>query len=223
MKHTKSFQLGEAELTIESGQIAKQANGSCLVKCGETVVLTTACMSGDPTAPRPFLPLTVDYREYSYAAGRIPGGFFKREGRPSEKEILTCRMTDRPLRPLVPDGYFGETQIITFVLSAGALIESKLLGGQAVIVIADEVETAFTVGQNWPLGSALAGRALGSHPARTVAIASLAVCAASLAAAGLWTLATPGLLTAMSLATAGATEPTARAATGSTPTPPAVP
>ena len=118
MKQTKTIDLGSAGITFETGQIAKQANGSCLVRSGDTVVLATACMSGDPTVPRPFLPLTVDYRENAYAAGRIPGGFFKREGRPSEKEILTCRMIDRPVRPLFPEGYFGDTQIIAFVMSA---------------------------------------------------------------------------------------------------------
>ncbi|MEM6796275.1 MAG: polyribonucleotide nucleotidyltransferase, partial [Acidobacteriota bacterium] len=118
MKLQREITIGHSTLSLETGQIAKQANGSCVTRCGDTMVLTTACMAGDPTKPRPFLPLTVEYRENSAAAGRIPGGFFKREGRPSEKEIIACRLTDRPLRPLFPKGYFAETQIISFVLSA---------------------------------------------------------------------------------------------------------
>ena len=118
MQLKRDVSLGDSQLTIETGSIAKQANGSVTVRCGDTVILTTACMSGDPTAPRPFLPLTVEYREYAAASGRIPGGFFKREGRPSEKEIISCRLIDRPLRPLFPKGYYGETQIISMVLSA---------------------------------------------------------------------------------------------------------
>ncbi len=117
MKLKKEIQIGDGNLVIETGQIAKQADGSCTVRLGDTVVLTSACMATS-SQPRGFLPLTVEYREYSAAAGRIPGGFFKREGRPSEKEIITCRITDRPLRPLFPEGYFNETQVISFVLSA---------------------------------------------------------------------------------------------------------
>jgi len=117
MKHIEEAQVGETTLSFETGRIAKQADGSCVVRCGDTMVLSTATWSPE-ASPRSFLPLTVDYREGTAAAGRIPGGFFKREGRPSEKEILTCRMTDRPLRPLFPKGYLHETQIISFVFSA---------------------------------------------------------------------------------------------------------
>jgi polyribonucleotide nucleotidyltransferase len=117
MKHIEEAQLGETTLSLETGRIAKQAHGSCVVRCGDTMVLSTVCWQPEE-APRSFLPLTVDYREGTAAAGRIPGGFFKREGRPTEKEILTCRMTDRPLRPLFPKGYLHETQVISFVLSA---------------------------------------------------------------------------------------------------------
>ena len=113
----KEIEIGGDAMTLESGKIARQADGSCIVRRGDTVVLSTACMVGSPS-PRNFLPLTVDYREYTYAGGRIPGGFFKREGRPTEKEILTCRMTDRPLRPLFPEGFRHETQIVSLVLSA---------------------------------------------------------------------------------------------------------
>ncbi|MFQ5526798.1 MAG: polyribonucleotide nucleotidyltransferase [Thermoanaerobaculia bacterium] len=117
MKVTKNVQIGSNPITFQTGRIAKQADGSCLTRLGDTVVLATACRAKS-AMPRSFLPLTVDYREYTYAGGRIPGGFFKREGRPSEKEIITCRLIDRPLRPLFPEGYFDETQIVCSVLSA---------------------------------------------------------------------------------------------------------
>jgi polyribonucleotide nucleotidyltransferase len=108
--------LGGRTLTLESGKIAKQANGAILAKFDETWVLCTACMDTKANT-KDFLPLTVDYRENTYSAGKIPGGFFKREGRPSEREILTCRLIDRPMRPLFPDGWRNETQIVGFVLS----------------------------------------------------------------------------------------------------------
>jgi len=117
MKQRHEVTVGGDNLIIESGKLARQADGSCVIRHGDTVVLTTAC-AARTASDRDFLPLTVDYREYTYAGGRIPGGFFKREGRPTEKEILTCRMTDRPLRPLFPEGYSRETQIISLVLSA---------------------------------------------------------------------------------------------------------
>ena len=132
MKVRKEIEIGGETLIVESGHIAKQADGSCTVRLGDSMVLATACMAKGEAQPRGFLPLTVDYREYSSAAGRIPGGFFKREGRPSEKETITCRLIDRPLRPLFPDGYFNETQIIGFVLSAG---DEKPFAGHAEIEI----------------------------------------------------------------------------------------
>lgn len=113
----ESVDLGGRELTLEMGKLARQADGSVVVGLGDTSVLVTATAQRE-TKDMPFLPLTCDYREYTYAGGRIPGGFFKREGRPTEREILTARMTDRPIRPLFPDGYRYETQIIGLVLSA---------------------------------------------------------------------------------------------------------
>ena len=104
-------------MTFETGKIARQAHGAIVARYGDTVVLATACMDSKATE-KDFLPLTVDYREYTYSAGKIPGGFFKREGRPSEREILTSRLTDRPLRPLFPEGWSNETQIVAMVLSA---------------------------------------------------------------------------------------------------------
>ncbi len=109
--------VGGRTLILESGRIAKQANGAVVARYADTVVLCTACMENRAN-PRDFLPLTVDYREYTYAAGKIPGGFFKREGRLSERETLTSRLIDRPMRPLFPEAWRNETQIVAFVLSA---------------------------------------------------------------------------------------------------------
>ena len=117
MSHKKELQIGGKTLSLETGAIAKQANGACVIRYGDTVVLATACFK-DGTVIGDFMPLTVDYKEYTYAGGRIPGGFFKREGRPTEKEILTSRLIDRPLRPSFQKGYRQETQIIALVLSA---------------------------------------------------------------------------------------------------------
>jgi len=118
-KHEVAVELaGGKRLVFETGRMAKQASGAALVTTGETVVLATAVASPDQREGIDFFPLTVDYREYTYAGGRIPGGFIKREGRPSEKEILTARQIDRPIRPLFPDGFRNETQVIALVFSA---------------------------------------------------------------------------------------------------------
>jgi polyribonucleotide nucleotidyltransferase len=119
MKQEISVTLsGDKTLSFETGHWAKQAHGSSVVRIGETVVLATACANAEPRVGIDFFPLTVDYREYTYAGGRIPGGFIKREGRPSDREILTSRQIDRPIRPLFPEGFRCETQVIAFVLSA---------------------------------------------------------------------------------------------------------
>ncbi|HTY62788.1 MAG TPA: polyribonucleotide nucleotidyltransferase [Acidobacteriota bacterium] len=118
MVYRVSADIGGLEFSIEMGRIAKQADGAAFVSYGDTVVMVAACAAQEPKVGQDFFPLTVDYRENTYAAGKIPGGFFKREGRPTEKEILTSRMIDRPLRPLFPEGFSCETQIIAFVLSA---------------------------------------------------------------------------------------------------------
>jgi polyribonucleotide nucleotidyltransferase len=112
-----SLEVGGRTLSFETGKIARQAHGAIVARYGDTVVLATACMDNKATE-KDFLPMTVDYREFTYSAGKIPGGFFKREGRPSEREILTSRLTDRPLRPLFPEGWSNETQIVAMVLSA---------------------------------------------------------------------------------------------------------
>ncbi len=101
--HKRDLSLGSQTLSIETGRLAKQADGSVVVRMGDTMVLVTACHSSSPREGIDFLPLTVDYREYTYASGRIPGGFFKREGKATEKETLTSRVIDRPIRPLFPD------------------------------------------------------------------------------------------------------------------------
>ena len=124
--HKVSTTIGERELSIEIGKLAKQAHGSALVRYGETVVLVTACADKEPREGLDFFPLTVDYRENFYAAGKIPGGFFKREGKPSEREVLNSRLIDRPIRPLFPEGYQNETQVIALVLSADPDIDPSM-------------------------------------------------------------------------------------------------
>src|SRR5579875_512074 len=119
MKQDVTVELtGGKKLHFETGRMAKQASGAALVSQGESVVLATAVAAPDPKEGVDFFPLTVDYREYAYAGGRIPGGFIKREGRPSEREILTSRQIDRPIRPLFPEGFRNETQVIAMVFSA---------------------------------------------------------------------------------------------------------
>ena len=130
--------LGKYTLSIETGRMAKQSDGAVLVRLGDTVVLSTANALPDAKAGVDFLPLTVDYRENTYAAGKIPGGFFKREGRPNEKEILTSRMIDRPLRPLFPEGYNKETQVIGLLLSADMENDSDtlaIIGASAALTL----------------------------------------------------------------------------------------
>ena len=129
MKHEVTVALsGGKQITFETGKLAKQAHGSTVVRMGDNVVLATAVANADPREGIDFFPLTVDYREYTYAGGRIPGGFIKREGRPSEREILTSRQIDRPVRPLFPDGFRCETQVIAFVLSADTENDPDVLG-----------------------------------------------------------------------------------------------
>jgi polyribonucleotide nucleotidyltransferase len=129
MKQVVSVELaGGKQLTFETGRMAKQASGAVLVSQGDSVVLVTAVASQEPREGIDFFPLTVDYREYTYAGGRIPGGFIKREGRPSEKEILTSRQIDRPIRPLFPENFRNETQVIAFVLSADKENDPDVMG-----------------------------------------------------------------------------------------------
>jgi len=125
--HRREVNIGRKTLSIETGKWAKQADGSVVVRYGDTMVLVTACYSANAREGIDFLPLTVDYREYTYASGRIPGGFFKREGKPADKEVLTSRLIDRPIRPLFPSGWRHETQVIALVLSADSDYDSDVL------------------------------------------------------------------------------------------------
>ena len=127
MFQRKEIEIGGKPLIIETGKMAKQADGAVIVRYGDTVVLVTAVAAKTPREGVDFLPLTVDYRENTYAAGKIPGGFFRREGRPNEKEVLTSRMIDRPLRPLFPEGWSFETQIIGMLLSSDQSNDSDVL------------------------------------------------------------------------------------------------
>jgi polyribonucleotide nucleotidyltransferase len=134
----KTFQFGRHQVTLETGEIARQADGAVLVTMDDTVVLVTCVGRRDVKVGQDFFPLTVDYQEKTYAAGRIPGGFFKREGRPSEKEILTSRLIDRPLRPLFPHGFYNEVQVIATVLSINAEVDSDIpamIGASAAVTL----------------------------------------------------------------------------------------
>jgi polyribonucleotide nucleotidyltransferase len=137
-KVTKTFQYGQHQVTLETGEIARQASGAVLVSIEDTVVLATVVAKKDAKPGQDFFPLTVDYLEKTYAAGRIPGGFFKREGRPSEKETLTSRLIDRPIRPLFPEGYLNEVQVVIHVLSVNPEIDpdiAAMIGASAAICI----------------------------------------------------------------------------------------
>src|SRR5688572_28357119 len=136
----REIQIGSRTITLETGKLAKQADGSVIVRSGDTVVLVTACHAASAREGIDFLPLTVDYREYTYASGRIPGGFFKREGKPSEKEVLTSRLIDRPIRPLFPSGWRYETQIIAFLMSADPDNDADVLaitGASAALALSE--------------------------------------------------------------------------------------
>jgi len=140
MAYQVEIDLQGKKVILETGRLAKQANGAVLVRCGEGVVLVTACANEEPKPNASFFPLTVDYREYTYAAGKFPGGFIKREGRPTEKEILTSRLIDRPIRPLFPEGFSCETQVIAMVLSADPTLDPgplSITGAAAALAISN--------------------------------------------------------------------------------------
>ncbi len=155
----KTFQYGDHEVTLETGEIARQAGGAVLVTMADTVVMVTVVGSRTADPGRGFFPLTVDYQEKTYAAGRIPGGFFKREGRPSEKETLTCRLIDRPIRPLFPKGFMNEVQVVANVVSSNPEIDADilaLLGTSAAIAISG-------IPFNGPIGAARVGYVDGEY------------------------------------------------------------
>src|SRR6266481_1757650 len=140
MHHTVRVPVGDKELIIETGKLAKQADGAAVVTYGETVLIVTAVASNSTRDELDFFPLTVDYREKAAAAGKFPGGYFKREGRPTEKEVLTCRMIDRPCRPLFPEGFYNDTQIIAVLLSADTENDPDILainGASAALSVSD--------------------------------------------------------------------------------------
>jgi polyribonucleotide nucleotidyltransferase len=158
-KITKTFQYGQHQVTLETGEIARQASGAVMVSIEDTVVLATVVARKDAKPGQDFFPLTVDYVEKSYAAGRIPGGFFKREGRPSEKETLTSRLIDRPIRPLFPEGYLNEVQVIIHVLSVNPEIDpdiAAMIGASAALCVAG-------IPFNGPVGAARVGYADGQY------------------------------------------------------------
>lgn len=155
----KTFQYGAHEVTLETGEIARQAGGAVFVSMADTVVMVTVVGSRTADPSRGFLPLTVDYQEKTYAAGRIPGGFFKREGRPSEKETLTCRLIDRPIRPLFPKGFMNEVQVVANVVSSNPEIDADilaLLGTSAALTISG-------IPFNGPIGAARVGYVDGEY------------------------------------------------------------
>ena len=155
----KSFSYGSHTVTLESGELARQADGAVRVSMGDTVVLVTACAQKTAAAGRDFFPLTVNYVEKTYAAGRIPGGFFKREGRPTEKETLTSRLIDRPIRPLFPDGFYNEVQVVATVLSLDPQVDSDipaLLGASAALALSG-------IPFNGPIGAARVGWKAGQY------------------------------------------------------------
>src|SRR6185312_5400110 len=154
-------QIGATQISIETGKIAKLADGAVIVSCGDTMVMVSAVSATSIKEGQDWFPLTVDYREKAAAVGKFPGGYFKREGRPSEKETLTSRMTDRPLRPLFPAGYFYDTQIISISLSADGENDPDILainGASAALSVSD-------IPFKGPIGAVRIGRVNGEFVA----------------------------------------------------------
>ena len=158
-KHIKTFQYGKHTVTLETGEIARQAAAAVKVSMGDTVVLVAVTANKEVKAGQDFFPLTVDYLERTYAAGKIPGGFFKREGKQSEKEILTSRLIDRPIRPLFPEGFYHDIQIVAMVVSLDPEIDSDIpamIGASAALVLSG-------VPFAGPIGAARVGYADGAY------------------------------------------------------------
>src|SRR5512147_2913468 len=157
MPEKASVSLGDKQLTIETGKLAKQADGAVTVQLGDTIVIVAAVGAAKAKEGQDFFPLTVDYREKAAAAGKFPGGYFKREGRPTEKEILTSRLIDRPIRPLFPKGWYNEVQVQTVVLSADGENDPDILsvnGASAALMVSD-------IPWDGPLGAVRVGRVNG--------------------------------------------------------------
>ncbi len=155
----KTFTLGDQQVTFETGEIARQAHGAVVCTIDDTVVLATVVGAKEPKAGQDWFPLTVDYAERTYAAGKIPGGFFKREGRPSEKEILTSRLIDRPIRPLFPDGFFNEVQVVAQVLSLNPEVDSDI---PAMLAVSAAL-TLSGIPFNGPIGACRVGYVEGQY------------------------------------------------------------
>src|SRR5256885_6254397 len=158
-KVTKTFQWGQHSVTLETGEIARQAGGAVIVNVEDTMILATVVGAKNAKPGQDFFPLTVDYIEKTYAAGKIPGSFFKREGRPSELETLTSRLIDRPLRPLFPEGFYNEVQIIATVLSADPEVDSDIpamIGASAALAVSG-------IPFNGPIGAARVGYVNGNY------------------------------------------------------------
>src|SRR5688500_17343952 len=156
-----TFQVGTGTITIETGKIAKQADGAVTVQVGETIVLVAAVAAPNAKPGQDFFPLTVDYREKAAAAGKFPGGYFKREGRPTEKEILTSRIIDRPIRPLFPRGWYNEVQVQSVLLSADGENDPdiiSIIGASAALMVSD-------IPWDGPLGAVRVGRINGQFVA----------------------------------------------------------
>src|SRR6059036_68592 len=154
MSEKITVQVGEKQMHIETGKMAKQADGSVTVQMGETIMMLAAVAATKAKPGQDFFPLTVDYREKAAAAGKFPGGCFKREGRPTEKEILTCRLIDRPIRPLFPKGWYNEVQVQSIVLSADGENDPDILsiiGASAALMVSD-------IPWDGPLGAMRIGR-----------------------------------------------------------------
>src|SRR3954462_8167721 len=157
MPHKVTATVSGKEIHIETGKLAKQADGAVTVQVGETIILVAAVAATKAKEGQEFFPLTVDYREKAAAAGKFPGGYFKREGRPTEKEILTCRLTDRPIRPLFPKGWYNEVQVQSILLSADGENDSDILsiiGASAALMVSD-------IPWEGPLGAVRIGRIKG--------------------------------------------------------------
>ena len=157
--YREEIDWGGRKLILETGKIARQATGAVMVSLGDTMVLVTCVAAREADPERDFLPLTVDYQERTYAAGKIPGGFFKREGRPTEKEILTSRLVDRPLRPLFPKGFRNDIQIIATVMSLDPEVDPDvpaMIGASAAIAVAG-------VPFNGPIGAARPDHRVSRH------------------------------------------------------------
>ena len=155
----KTLTWGRHQLTLETGEIARQASGAVLVNMEDTVVLVTVVGNKKADSGKDFFPLTVDYQERTYAAGKIPGGFFKREGRPSEKEILTSRLIDRPIRPLFPESFYNEVQVVATVMSSNNEVDADIpamIGASAALAISG-------IPFNGPIGAARVGYSDGQY------------------------------------------------------------